>query len=366
MGRRIKLGEALEAFSHIGDVTTAKAYGGGHINDTYLVDAGKKRYILQRVNVSIFKEPYRVMENMERVGLHIRRKAVEENHPDSDRISLNLVRTIAGNVAYTDSLGSVWRMYEYVENAVAKDRVESVGDFYSCAEAFGKFQGYLADFPAEELYESIKDFHNTPVRYDNLMCAAEKDSCGRVKTVMTEIGFAAARREFCSILENAKRDGTLPIRVTHNDTKLNNILFDADDGHAVCVIDLDTVMPGLSVNDFGDAIRFGANTAEEDETDLSKVSLDLELFRAFAEGFIDGCGGRLTEKEIELLPIGAIMMTLECGMRFLTDYLEGDVYFKTSREGHNLDRARNQFALVADMEDKLDEMNRIISELKVK
>ncbi len=363
MGRKIKLGEALDAFSHIGDITNAKAYGGGHINETYLVDANGIRYILQRVNVSIFKEPYRVMENMERVSSHIRNKAAEENHPDKDRISLNLVKTRDGQVAFTDSVGFVWRMYVYVENAIAKDRVECIGDFYSCAEAFGKFQGYLADFPAEELYESIKDFHNTPVRYENLMRAVENDVCGRVAGVRSEIGFAAARREFCATLERAREDGSLPIRVTHNDTKLNNILFDSDDGHAVCVIDLDTVMPGYSVNDFGDSIRFGANTAEEDEADLSKVSLDLELFRAYAEGFIKGCGGRLTDREIELLPVGAIMMTLECGMRFLTDYLEGDVYFKTHREGHNLDRARNQFALVADMEAKLCEMNKIIAEI---
>ena len=221
----------------------------------------------------------------------------------------------------------------------------------------------LADYPANKLSEPIANFHNTPVRYKNLMRAVAEDKQGRLRDVMAEVDFIREREEFCSVLEKARAEGALPIRVTHNDTKLNNILFDEITGEPVCVIDLDTVMPGYSVNDFGDSIRFGANTAAEDETDLSRVSLDLELFELYAEGFIEGCGGSLTDTEIELLPTGAMMMTLECGMRFLTDHLEGDVYFKIHRENHNLQRARNQLALFADMERKLPRMREIIKKL---
>ncbi|MBP3375727.1 MAG: aminoglycoside phosphotransferase family protein [Clostridia bacterium] len=354
-----KKSEALAAYSHIGKIKSISQYGNGHINDTFLVITDSKRYILQRINDSVFPNPREVMENIEKVTNHIRSKA----NADADRSTLTVVKTNTADVVYLDSIGSYWRMYDFVEGTVARDRVECANDFYICAEAFGRFQGYLADFPAEQLYEGIKDFHNTPKRYDNLMRAVEKDEYKRAEPIKCEIDFAIAHKDFCNTLESARQDGRLPLRVTHNDTKLNNILFDANDGRAVCVIDLDTVMPGYSVNDFGDSIRFGANTAAEDETDLSLVSLDLELFRTYAEGFIKGCGGRLTATEIELLPVGAMMMTLECGMRFLTDYLEGDVYFKTHREGHNLDRARNQFALVRDMEKKLDEMKEIISSI---
>jgi Ser/Thr protein kinase RdoA (MazF antagonist) len=247
---------------------------------------------------------------------------------------------------------------------VAREKVECSADFENCGEAFGNFQQLLSDYPADKLHTTIENFHNTPWRFANLLAAEAKDACGRAASVVNELNFAKEREAFCHTLEDAFEAGTLPLRVTHNDTKLNNILFDATSGYPVCVVDLDTVMPGYSVNDFGDSIRFGANTAAEDETDLSKVTLDLELFEAYAKGFLRGCNGSLTEKELELLPIGAIMMTLECGMRFLTDYLDGDVYFKIHRDGHNLDRARCQFALVADMERKLPEMRNIINKLK--
>ncbi|MBQ3064498.1 MAG: aminoglycoside phosphotransferase family protein, partial [Clostridia bacterium] len=264
---------------------------------------------------------------------------------------------------FRDSNDLYWRVYEFCEHTITRERVENANDFYTCGKAFGNFQQMLADYPAAELTESIANFHNTPWRYENLAKAIEADRVGRLKDVLPEVEFARSRKEFCETLERARKAGTLPLRVTHNDTKLNNILFDEETGAPVCVIDLDTVMPGYSVNDFGDSIRFGANTAAEDETDLSKVTLDLELFRVYAKGFLEGCNGSLTDTEVALLPIGAIMMTLECGMRFLTDHLEGDTYFRIHREGHNLDRARNQFALVADMERKLDEMKKIVREL---
>ncbi len=343
------------------DPISCEPYGSGHINDTFLVVTSDGRYIFQRMNTSIFTQPKELMNNIIGVTSHIKAKVASQGG-DVSRSTLIVVPTRNGEMYYCDG-ENYYRMYEFCENTVARDVVENTEDFKSCAEAFGNFQQLLADYPAEKLHESIKNFHNTPWRYENLMKAVEKDACGRLSEVTPEVDFAKEREEFCKILENARSEGKLPLRVTHNDTKLNNILFDADTGAPVCVIDLDTVMPGYSVNDFGDSIRFGANTAVEDETDLTKVTLDLDLFRAYAEGFLKGCGGKLTETELDLLPIGAMMMTLECGMRFLTDYLEGDVYFKIHRPNHNLDRARNQFALVADMEKKLPQMKKIISEL---
>ncbi len=351
--------EAMQAFSHVGNFISCTPYGNGHINDTFLLvtDLGK-RYIFQRINTSIFPDLKGVMNNIVSVTRHIQHK-VDEEGGVIDRCTLTVIPTNQGKRYYKDSIDSAWRMYEFIERTIAKDRVDSLEEFSDCAEAFGRFQGLLSDFDASVLVEPIKDFHNTPVRYENLMRAIKADPCGRVASVQKEIEFAMERAEFAKTLEKARESGELPLRVTHNDTKLNNILFDAYTQKPVAVIDLDTVMPGYSVNDFGDSIRFGANTAAEDETDLSKVALDLELYHAFAKGFLKGCNGKLTDKEIELLPIGARMMTLECGMRFLTDYIEGDHYFRTSRAGHNLDRCRCQFALVADMERKEAEMKLI-------
>ena len=341
--------------------TYCEPYGNGHINDTFLVVA-QKRYILQRMNTNIFKRPVELMANICGVTEHIRKKTAVAGG-DVERCSLTVVPTLNGSNYFCDSEGNYWRMYDFVEGTVTKEVVEDANDFYTCAKAFGRFQRMLADYPAETLSEPIANFHNTPWRYDNLMKAIADDKCGRLSSVLPEVEFAKAREEFCKTLESARAAGDLPLRVTHNDTKLNNILFDAESADPVCVIDLDTVMPGYSVNDFGDSIRFGANTAVEDETDLSKVSLDLNLFKVYAKGFIEGCDGSLTDREIELLPEGAIMMTLECGLRFLTDHLEGDTYFKIHREGHNLDRARNQFALVADMERKLGQMKDIVKNI---
>jgi len=337
-------------------------FGNGHINSTFLVTDSSKQYILQRINTTVFTRPHEVMANIKGVTDHIRKKADLEGK-DVKRATLDFKLFPTGNNYYDDSDGNCWRIYEFIDRTVAFDKVESAQDFYNCAYGFGIFQQQLADYPAETLHETIINFHNTPVRYENLMKAIAKNASGRADEVSAEIEFARKREDFCKILENARANGELPLRVTHNDTKLNNILFDEKTLEPVCVIDLDTVMPGYSVNDFGDSIRFGANTAVEDETDLSKVSLDLDLFRKYAEGFLKGCNGSLTQTELDLLPIGAIMMTLECGMRFLTDHIDGDVYFKIHRENHNLDRCRCQFALVADMERKLPQMNAIIKEL---
>ena len=342
----------LEKYSNIGKMKSSEPYGNGHINDTFLtVSESSKRYILQRINNIVFPKPNEVMENIVSVTEHIRKRATS----DVERSTLTVVKTDDGKDFYLDGNGSYWRLYDFVEGTISRERVESIGEFESCAEAFGNFQRCLSDFPAESLHEAIVNFHNTEVRYENLMKAIERNAAGRACEVEKEIEFVKARYEFACSFERAREQGKLPLRVTHNDTKLNNILFDAETLRPVCVIDLDTVMPGYSVNDFGDSIRFGANTAAEDETDLSRVSLDMTLYRAYEEGFIRGCGGALTDFELENLSSGAMMMTFECGMRFLTDYLDGDVYFKISptRPSHNLDRARCQFALLEDMERKL-------------
>ena len=355
--------EALHAYTKLGALKSCEPYGNGHINDTYLVTTEKGKYILQRINGEVFKSPEAVMENIAGVTEHIARKALEAGK-DARRATLTIVPTDAGKGFFEDSNGLCWRVYLYIEGTVAKDAVETVEDLIASGRAFGEFQQALADYDAESLYETIKNFHNTPERYEDLLKAIELDVVDRRKDVEAEIGFAISHRELAMVLEMAHSSGELPTRVTHNDTKLNNVLFDKESGDVVAVIDLDTVMPGFSVTDFGDAIRFAANSAAEDETDLSLVSLDLALFRAFAEGFIDGCDGKLTERELDLLPEGAMVMTYECGMRFLTDYLAGDTYFKTHREGHNLDRCRAQFALLRDMEAKLDDMRKIINELR--
>ncbi len=352
-----KIGEATEAYFGDRD-QKCEPYGNGHINDTFLV-VREKRYILQRMNHQIFPRPDRVMENILGVTEHIRSKSDR----DIERCTLTVVPTRDGKTFFLDSIGSYWRLYDFVEGTVTREVVENPEDFYNCAVAFGQFQCHLSDYDATKLYPTIENFHNTPVRYENLMKSIERNASGRADSVIEEIKFAKDRKNFTEILERAREEGRLPLRVTHNDTKLNNILFDEESGEPICVIDLDTVMPGYSVTDFGDSIRFGANTAVEDETDLSKVSLDMDLFKLYAKGFIEGCGGSLTKDELMLLPEGAIMMTLECGIRFLTDYIDGDVYFRVHREGHNLDRCRNQFALVADMEKKLSLMKKVVKDL---
>ena len=348
--------QVIAQYSSIGEVVSYARYGSGHINDTFLLDSKNGiSYILQRVNTDIFKNPDGIISNIKLVGEHIVEKYKKEGK-NYDRATLRVIPTDNGEDQYKDERGGCWRLFHYVYNTVSKDKVSCVEEFRDCARAFGNFLCLLEDFDASRLFEVIKDFHNTPKRYENLMRAVEADVCGRADEVRAEIDFCRVREQFASTLEIAHKEGRLPLRVTHNDTKLNNILFDKDTGETVCVIDLDTIMPGYAVNDFGDSIRFGASTAAEDEADLSLVNFDINLYRAYAEGYLEGAAGKLTEGEIELLPIGAMMMTFECGMRFLTDYLEGDTYFRTSRPKQNLDRARNQFKLLSDMESCLDEM----------
>ena len=361
-----KINEAINGFAFEGEYLSHRRHGSGHINDTFLVrfklDGGyEKKYILQRINTQIF-EPITLMENISGVTKHLRKKVIERRgNPDLE--CLNLILTKDGRTFFVDSIGSYWRSYLFIVNATCDDQVEKPDHFYQSGLAFGNFQSLLSDYDADSLHETIPDFHNTLKRFEAFKDAVQKDIMNRASSVQEEISFVMEREADMSVCMDLLKSGELPLRVTHNDTKLNNVMIDNDTGKGICVIDLDTVMPGLSIFDFGDSIRFGANTALEDEKDLSKVSLELNLYEIYTKGFLEGCDGSLTQKELEMLPMGAKIMTLECGMRFLTDYLQGDIYFNIHRPEHNLDRCRTQFKLVEDIENKLREMHSIVERL---
>lgn len=333
-------------------------YGNGHINDTYIIN-NAPRYILQRINSDVFTKPEEVMENIEAVTGHLRKKIAAAGG-DVRRETLTLIQTDDGRSFYKADENNYFRVYRFIENAVSYDRVENPIQFYNAAKAFGKFQNMLSDFPADRLHETIKKFHDTRSRFEAFCQSVKADVCGRAKYVGPEIEFVLSRESDCGVIVNAIADGSVPVRVTHNDTKLNNVMLDSRTGEGVCVIDLDTVMPGSLLYDFGDAVRFGASSGDEDETDLSKIYMSEELFEQFSRGFLEETASVMTDAEKELLPFSAKLMTLECGMRFLTDYLNGDTYFKIHRENHNLDRARTQLKLVKDMEDKADTMRKIV------
>ena len=356
--------EAIAHFKYEGTLVKDCPYGSGHINDTYLLvfeiaEMGRIKVILQRMNSTAFPKPVDVMENILGVTSFLKKK-IEESGGDSERETLNVIPAVDGKPYYVDSLGDYWRSYKFITDASSFDQVEKPEQFYESAVAFGNFQNLLSEYPAETLHETIEKFHDTRDRFAKFKQAVEEDVMGRAASVQKEIQFVLEREEIANYFAEMLDKHELPLRVTHNDTKLNNVMLDDKTGKGICVIDLDTVMPGLAMNDFGDSIRFGASTALEDETDLSKVSCSMELFELYTKGFLKGCNGKLTKKEIELMPMGAKTMTFECGMRFLTDYLQGDKYFKIHREGHNLDRCRTQFKLVEDMEEKWYTMNEIV------
>lgn len=358
------LPEALSGYDFGGQIAGVLRYGEGHINDTFCVciqeqSGSQKRYILQRINTDTFHDPKGLMENVVGVTEYLR-KIVVQNGGNPERETMTVLRTKKGASYFTDKDGGAWRVYSFVEGTICLQQVETPEQFYESARAFGHFQQLLADYPAKTLHETIEKFHDTRARFNRFESALSSDVCGRAKEVEAETEFVLAHRADCSVLMDALESGKVPLRVTHNDTKLNNVLLDKETGRGVCVIDLDTVMPGLSVNDFGDSIRFGANHCAEDEPDLNKVNFDLELFEIYVKGFLETAGAALTPKEKEMMPWGAKLMTLECGIRFLTDYLEGDHYFKIHREKQNLDRCRTQFKLVRDMEAHWDEMKKIV------
>lgn len=352
-----------EHFEIDGELVDIEECHNGHINRTYFLTFkngdSKKRYVMQMINTDIFKKPDEVMENIVNVTQHIRDGYIAKGI-DPDRRTLHVVWTRSGKWGHVDRRGIYWRVYDFVEDSDCFMQVESAEMFTKVGYAFGQFQRQLADFDASVLHESIPNFHNTEWRFENLKTAIRENKSGRAHLIPDDIKFALDREEITSYINRSIADGSLSLRVTHNDTKLNNLMIDKATGEGICVIDLDTVMPGSVLADFGDSIRFGASSAAEDETDLDKVYCRLDMFDAYAKGFIEGLEGSLSESEIRALPMGAIILTYETGIRFLSDYLDGDVYFRTTYPDHNLDRARNQFKLVRDMESKLDEMKAIV------
>ena len=357
------LAEVLAAYELPATLLGAVRYGQGHINDTFCVicqpqEGDAIRYILQGLSLAAFPRQDELMENFIGITSYLREKITAAGG-DPLRETLSLVKTRDGKDYYTDGTGKVWRLTPFIENT---DCFQSATPelFEASARAFGRFQYMLQGYPAETLHESIVNFHNTEDRFAKFEAALAADKHDRAKDIQPEIRFVLDRKADCSVALQALRDGILPLRVTHNDTKLNNILIDRDTHEGICVIDLDTTMPGLSINDFGDSIRFGANHSKEDEKDLSKVNFDIELYEAYTRGFIQGAQGGLTPAELEYLPWGARLMTLECGIRFLTDYLDGDHYFRIHYADQNLDRCRTQFKLVKDMEEQFDAMAAVI------
>ena len=352
----------ISKFNVDGELTAEKQLTCGNINRTYRVTMSDgKRYILQNINVNVFRDPDALMNNIFGVCDFLKKKLPPTADPQ--RETMTFIKTRDGGHYFLDDDGKYWRMYVYID-AVSYQSIEKPGLFYQAAKAFGRFQRLLSDYPAESLAETIPDFHNTVKRFADFKAAV--DGCAlpdRLEEAKADIDDLLSREQIAHIAVDRLADGSLPLRVTHNDTKLNNILMDEETDEGICVIDLDTVMPGSVLYDFGDAIRFGASTAPEDEPDTSKISLDLSLFEEFVRGFIEGTDGSLTKTELDLLPEGALLLTYEQAMRFLGDYLNGDTYFKIDYDKHNLIRGRAQIALVKDIERKLGKMHEIVNDI---
>ena len=357
--------EKAKHFNFDGTVSKIEPFGNGHINDTYRVFVEEKNlpdYILQRKNHEIFKDIPGMMENIIRVTEHIRKKLEKQGMRDVDKRVITHIQTPKGNYFYQDSDGNYWTVFLLIPGSHSVENIEKPEHAYLAGKGFGRFQKQLEDLPGKPLNETIVDFHNIEFRYRNFTKALKINYQNRKDICKKEIDFALEKEEEMHTLIRVEKKGEIPKRITHNDTKINNILFDKF-GQILCVIDLDTVMPGLVHFDFGDAIRTAASTAEEDETDLSKITINIEIFEAFAKGFLEDTGSFLSDKEISLLPHAAKFMTFIMGLRFLTDYLEGDVYYKTNHPEHNIERARAQFRLVKEIEKKEQEMGEIIQRL---
>ncbi|MGA8043871.1 MAG: aminoglycoside phosphotransferase family protein [Terracidiphilus sp.] len=348
-------------FAIEGEFAGSAPFGSGHINDTYcaeFVSNGKRlRAILQRINDRTFRSVPALMENIERVTRHVSAKVAGE--PDSERRALRLIPACDGSASLRDEDGGYWRAYRMIERARTFDAVQSTAQAFEAGKAFGRFQQLLADLPAPRLHDTIPDFHHTPKRFAALQRAIERDAAGRAKTAAEDIAFALAQEPMTRVL----LDAGLPERVTHNDTKINNVMMDDVTGEGLCVIDLDTVMPGLALYDFGDMVRTTTSPSAEDERDLSKVVMQMPMYEALLRGYLSTAGGFLTSAERALLAFSGKLITFEIGIRFLTDYLEGDTYFKVHRDGHNLDRCRTQFALLASMERQEAAMERLVQVL---
>ena len=360
----LKMKDIANKFDLPHEITSVAPIGNGHINDTFLICTAydDEKFVLQRINHKIFKSPQNLIENIERVVAHLREK-IKSTGGNPLRETLTFMPVKCENSAYKYMYiapsGEYYRVYNYIKDTITYNAATPTL-FHQSGLAFGKFAAQLSDFDAKSLHEVIPNFHNTKTRFDDLQKSITQDKIGRASSVKSLINFVNEHENLTTILQNAN----LPIRVTHNDTKLNNVMFDTFSGDAICVIDLDTVMPGLALYDFGDAIRFGASTAAEDEQNLTKVALDLNLFEAFTSGYLANMREILAPEELNLLATSAQVLTFECGMRFLKDCIDGDVYFKADYAEHNLVRARTQFKLVEDMEQKSAEMEKIIDKYR--
>lgn len=361
----IELRELAELFDMRADFVQAYPYGSGHINDTfcaYYDQAGLRvRYIHQRVNGTVFPDPIKLMENIDRVTKHAFKRLQAEGDKEAYRRTLTCIPAKTGLPYAIDSEGAIWRTYPFIERARTYDTISSTEQCVQAAKAFGEFQKLGADLGGDPLFETIPNFHNTKVRFENLIAAIEKDSFNRAKDVKAEIDWFIQRQEDGNKVVNLLESGAIPLRVTHNDTKLNNVMLDDVTGEGVCVIDLDTTMSGSAVYDFGDMVRTATSPAVEDEVDTSKIMMRLPMFEALVKGYLSSAKEFLTEKEVELLPFSGKLLTIECGTRFLCDYLSGDVYFKTHRDGHNLDRTRSQMALVHSIDEQMEAMTDVVN-----
>ncbi|MFA7672590.1 MAG: aminoglycoside phosphotransferase family protein [Clostridia bacterium] len=349
-------------FKYSGKIVSYKPLGEGHINKTYLVITDKNKYTLQMINTHVFTDPVGLMENIYNVTEFLKIKIIR-NGGDPLRETLTVVKTNNDEYIYIDDSGNTWRSYLYIDNVITCQEPTSFQLVYDTGHAFGTFQNMLYDYEADKLNETIKDFHNTVQRIKNLEEAVKKNSSGRAEQVQEEIDFVISRKKDCSLIVEKINNGKIPLRVTHNDTKLNNVLFDKETNRPICILDLDTVMPGSILYDFGDALRIIGSSAVEDEKDLSKVHFLIDNFRIFTKGYLDSIGRNITEEEVALLAFSVKLITLEIGMRFLTDHINGDIYFGIHREGHNLDRARTQFNLVREIEENMDLMISIVDKI---
>ncbi|MDE7078989.1 MAG: aminoglycoside phosphotransferase family protein [Clostridia bacterium] len=362
----MNVNKIAKLFDFQGEIDTIAPYGEGHINDTFLVTVKgcEKQYILQRLNTKIFSNFRGLMDNILQVTNYLR-AIVEKENKDVSRECMTLIPTKNGDIFFVDG-ADCWRAYLFVKDTIVYQIIDSPAVFENTGEAFGKFIARLDGFDASALCEVIPNFHNTCDRYGKFLSALKADKVNRASSAKKEIAFVNDRKHMLSAIVDALEKGEIPLRVTHNDTKINNVLIDKFTGKAICIIDLDTIMPGSLLYDFGDSIRSGCNTALEDEKDLSKVDFNISLYEAYCKGFLKGIGDKITQKEINMLHLGAIIITLECGIRFLTDYLDGDGYFKIDYPEHNLVRCRTQFKLVERMEQLSNEMIKIAENAEYK
>ncbi len=353
----------VKHFRICGELTEIRPLPRGHINDTYVLTTRENehtvRYILQRINHTVFRDPPSVMGNIIRVTEHIRSR-MQRIDPDRASRQLTVIAGVDDTCFHKDARGSFWRVYNFIEDAVAYDTIESAELAYEAARMFGWFQKMLIDLPGPALHESICNFHNTPKRFETFQQILKEDTCNRAKNAKPEINFLFDNAAICDVLLNLVDKGKIPVRVTHNDAKVNNVMLDKSTNKGVCIVDLDTVMPGLSIYDFGDMVRTGTTFADEDERDLSKIAMNLPMFEVLARGYAEQSKHFLTSTEKEHLAFAGKLITFEQLIRFLADYLAGDVYYKVHREGHNLDRSRTQMKLVQSIIEQEESMNKVV------